>query len=42
VGLAVRFGRVTISGVESFELDHEPYEVSWIHDKGFVQLQAIF
>jgi hypothetical protein len=42
VGLALRFGRVTISGVEGFELDREPYEVSWVHDKGFVQLQATF
>lgn len=42
IGLALRFGRLSISGVEGFELDREPYEVAWIHDKGFVQLQATF
>ena len=24
------------------ELDPEPYEVWWVHDKGFLQLQATF
>lgn len=42
VGLAARFGNVTISIVEGIELDPEPYEVWAVHDKGFFQLQAIF
>lgn len=41
-GLALHFGRVSLQGVEGLELDHEPYVVSWIHDKGFLQLQALF
>ncbi len=42
LGLAARFGRVTISGVEGIELDPEPYPVWFHHDKGFLTLQAIF
>ena len=42
LGLAARFGNVTISIVEGIELDPEPYEVWAVHDKGFFQLQAIF
>jgi len=42
VGLAVRFGRVLVSGTEGIELDPEPYEVWAVHDKGFLQLQTSF
>ena len=42
LGLAARFGRVSVSGVEGIELDPEPYPVWFVHDKGFLQLQAPF
>jgi len=42
IGLSTRFGRVNITGYESFELDTEPYDVWHFHDKGFLQLQATF
>lgn len=42
VGLQVRFGRLVVQGVEGIELDVEPYEVSFHHDKGFIQLQTTF
>jgi hypothetical protein len=42
VGLIARFGRVSMQGIEGIELDHEPYEVALIHDKGFLQLQTTF
>jgi hypothetical protein len=42
LGLIARFGRVSIQGVEGIELDHEPYEVTLWHDKGFLQLQSTF
>lgn len=42
VGLAALFGKVHASGVEGIELDHEPYEVWGVHDKGFLHLQAGF
>ena len=42
LGLIARFGRVSVQGVEGFELDHEPYEVTLWHDKGFLQLQSTF
>jgi len=42
VGLSARFGSVVMSAVEGIELDPEPYEVWWIHDKAFVHLQATF
>jgi hypothetical protein len=42
VGLEARFGRVRVQGVEGVELDHEAYEVSFHHDKGFLQLQTVF
>ena len=41
-GLDVRFGRVNVAGVEGIELDPEPYEVWFHHDKGFLQLQTRF
>ncbi len=42
IGLSARFGKVHASGVEGIELDHEPYEVWGVHDKGFLHLQAGF
>lgn len=42
VGLEARFGRVRVQGIEGIELDAEPYEVTFHHDKGFLQLQAVF
>ncbi|NOT32925.1 MAG: hypothetical protein HOP12_02010 [Candidatus Eisenbacteria bacterium] len=42
VGVWIRLGRVLLSGVEGIELDDEPYDVSLIHDKGFVSLQTTF
>ena len=41
-GLTARFGNVRVSGVEGIELDHEPYDVWFVHDKGFLSLQATF
>jgi len=41
-GFAARFGRVSVSGVESIELDPERYEVWHHHDKGFLSLQTTF
>lgn len=42
VGLEATFGNVVVAGVEGIELDHETYEVWFVHDKGFLQLQARF
>ncbi len=42
VALSARFGRVSVEGIEGLELDHEPYEVVWIHDKGGLKLQTTF
>ncbi len=42
VSAMARFGRVNLQLVEGVELDHEPYSVWAVHDKGFVQLQAVF
>jgi len=42
VGLEARFGNVRVFGVEGIELDPERYEVWFVHDKGFVGLQATF
>jgi hypothetical protein len=42
VALQRQFGRVTIQGVECVELDREAYDVAFIHDKGFLQLQVMF
>lgn len=42
VGLQARFGRITVQGVEGIELDTEPYDVSFHHDKGFLHLQTTF
>ncbi len=42
VSLQARFGRVSVEGIESLDLDTEPYEVTWHHDKGFLRLQGTF
>jgi hypothetical protein len=43
LGLEARFGRVRVQGIEGIELDNpETYEVTFHHDKGFLQLQAVF
>ncbi|HEY2954033.1 MAG TPA: hypothetical protein VGK89_02145 [Candidatus Eisenbacteria bacterium] len=42
VGLAARFGRVSVEAIEGIELDPEPYEVWLVHDKGFLHLQTTF
>jgi len=42
VGLEARFGRIRVQGIEGIELDQESYDVSFHHDKGFLQLQAVF
>lgn len=42
LGLQARFGRIRVQGIEGIELDQEPYEVSFHHDKGFLQLQTAF
>ena len=42
IGLEARFGRVTLEGIEGIELDHEPYDVWFVHDKGFLHLQTTF
>ena len=36
------FGRVRLQGIEGIELDKEPYQVTFHHDKGFLQLQTTF
>jgi hypothetical protein len=42
LGLDVRFGNVTVSGVEGIEMDPERYDVWLWHDKGFLSMQARF
>ena len=42
VGLQGRFGNVSVQGIEGIELDQEPYQVVWHHDKGFLKLQCTF
>ena len=42
MGLDVRFGNVTVAGVEGIELDPEKYDVQLWHDKGFLAMQARF
>jgi len=41
-GFQARFGNASVSAVEGIELDPERYEVWWVHDKGFLQLQTTF
>ena len=42
VGLEARFGRVSFEAIEGIELDQEPYDVWFHHDKGFLHLQTTF
>jgi hypothetical protein len=42
IGLLARFGRVSVQAIEGIELDHERYQVWFIHDKGFLHLQTTF
>ena len=42
ITLAARFGKVSLEGTEGFELDLEPYQVMYHHDKGFLRLQSTF
>ena len=42
IGLQVRFGRVRVQGIEGIDLDKEPYDVTFHHDKGFLHLQTSF
>jgi len=42
LGLELLLGRVRVQGIEGIELDSEPYEVTFHHDKGFLQLQTTF
>lgn len=42
VGMMAHFRGIRVQIIEGIELDHEPYEVWAVHDKGFVQLQAVF
>jgi hypothetical protein len=42
IGLEARMANVTLAGVEGIEMDPEPYPVWFVHDKGFLQLQARF
>lgn len=42
LALQKKFGRVHLQGVECVELDREQYDVAFIHDKGFLQLQITF
>jgi len=42
LGLEARFGRLRVTGVEGIELDLEPYEVWFHHDKAFLALQTTF
>ena len=41
-GLDARWGRVRLSAVEGIELDPEPYQVNFHHDKAFAQVQTTF
>lgn len=42
LGLELLFGRVRVAGIEGIELDAEPYDVTFHHDKGYLQLQTTF
>jgi len=41
-GLTARFGNIRVSGAEGIELDLEPYQVWFHHDKAFLEMQATF
>ena len=42
ITLQARFGKVNLEGTEGIELDSEPYQVVFHHDKGFLKLQTTF
>ena len=42
VGFQARFGKVQVQVLEGIELDSEPYEVAFHHDKSFLHLQTTF
>jgi len=42
IGLGARFGKVSMDVVEGIELDPEPYQVWFHHDKAFLHLQTTF
>jgi hypothetical protein len=42
VGLTGRFGKLIVTALEGFEIDREPYDVYFVHDKGFISFQATF
>jgi len=42
LGVEARFGNLWVAATEGLELDHEPYQVWFIHDKAFFQLMARF
>lgn len=42
LALQFRFGKVLVEGIECIELNREPYDVAFIHDKGFVHFQTTF
>ena len=42
IGLQKKFGRVRVQAMEGIELDHEKYDVSFHHDKGFLHIQTTF
>lgn len=42
LGVILHFGALSLQAVEGIELDHEPYNVWLVHDKGFLQAQARF
>ena len=41
-GFQARFGKVQVQVLEGIELDSEPYEVAFHHDKSFLHLQTTF
>ena len=41
-GFTARLGSVSVSAAEGIELDLEPYQVWFHHDKAFLQMQATF
>ncbi len=42
ISVEKRFGRVRLEAIECIELDKEPYEVVFHHDKGFIHIQTTF
>jgi hypothetical protein len=42
VALQKQFGSVMVQGIECVEFDREFYDVAFIHDKGFLQVQVLF